>query len=550
MSRFAANHDTGPKLAAAALWASRALVDDGSVLSDQDLWTVSNLDELDRDFVQVPDLGPGTYSEKLERQLSSCGPQTVRLAAEMQWVLMLCPSNITPEIKRDQVRKVWGWSGQPVPDSELLNDEYLDGIGSSGTSFNTNRWREFAYLINFTRHFKKLDRNGRKSLIEDRKKLSEWLRDLPENESRQFRHMLIYLLHPDECERAFSSGHRVDIVSAFTGQKKRQVKQLSSTELDDQLLQIRLAQEAEFPGIELDFYDTPLGELWMDDFEVKTSQLKREEVFRALSIIDSDGIPADARSTTYDLICNGRRYPPKLVLSLATGEPGRDALPRDQFKGGDSSRAFKVLRQLGFAIERKDFVARLLGRFMAQADKAEDLSVADYPERYCGLRVIVSFGKGNIARIPWVSFLAEGQQTNRGVYPVILYFKSQRRLAVCYGLSEEQSPSLSWTGLDAETVAEHLLRISGEKPDRYGSSYVASSFETDKPLPVGEVDSALDRVIATYEELVGEHREDLNTDDSATDVHWMFQGNPKHFDVREYGKRKDDIVWLVTRLGG
>jgi hypothetical protein len=57
-----------------------------------------------------------------------------------------------------------------------------------------------------------------------------------------------------------------------------------------------------------------------------------------------------APTTTYDLVWNGRRYPPKAILGtayeLATGR----RLASGDFEGGRSG-AVKVLGRLGFAVE-------------------------------------------------------------------------------------------------------------------------------------------------------------------------------------------------------
>ena len=59
-----------------------------------------------------------------------------------------------------------------------------------------------------------------------------------------------------------------------------------------------------------------------------------------------------APTTTYDLVINKHRYPPKAILGtayeLATGKK----LASDDFEGGKSG-AVKVLEDLGFTVEKK-----------------------------------------------------------------------------------------------------------------------------------------------------------------------------------------------------
>lgn len=59
-------------------------------------------------------------------------------------------------------------------------------------------------------------------------------------------------------------------------------------------------------------------------------------------------------STGYDLLTDGKRYPPKAILGLAARHAtGRALVPRD-FSGGEESKCFRVLRELGFTIVSKD----------------------------------------------------------------------------------------------------------------------------------------------------------------------------------------------------
>ena len=67
-------------------------------------------------------------------------------------------------------------------------------------------------------------------------------------------------------------------------------------------------------------------------------------------------IPPDARSTTYDLIEGQRRYPPKLVLSLASKHASGVEFDRSLFTGGEASPAFALLRKLNFHIGRKGII--------------------------------------------------------------------------------------------------------------------------------------------------------------------------------------------------
>ena len=169
------------------------------------------------------------------------------------------------------------------------------------------------------------------------------------------------------------------------------------------------------------------------------SLIKEEHVNKAIKEIDLQGTPKNAQSTTYDLIYNNKTYPPKLVLSLAYKYATGKELDRSIFNGGKETACFNLLEALRFNIKEKrkkekteeeiSFYATIR-KFILQSDELQSLKTGTYPKEYNGLKVMVSFGKGNYARIPWISFLYEGQTTSKGIYPVFLY----------YGKSSERCP--------------------------------------------------------------------------------------------------------------
>jgi 5-methylcytosine-specific restriction protein B len=111
-------HNSPAVLDAARRWRDRCLLSDGSILSDRHLWTLENLAHLERHFVQNLDTGTGTFFEKLDEQLAPSPAGGKQLAAEMLWILYLSvsDSSIKGATKRMQIRQVWGWSGEPLPD--------------------------------------------------------------------------------------------------------------------------------------------------------------------------------------------------------------------------------------------------------------------------------------------------------------------------------------------------------------------------------------------------------------------------------------------------
>jgi 5-methylcytosine-specific restriction enzyme A len=81
--------------------------------------------------------------------------------------------------------------------------------------------------------------------------------------------------------------------------------------------------------------------------------ISRDDIVGAIRDFDA-GVPHKfAQSTVFALLWKRRRYPPKAVLGLAIGRiNGKQLRPHD-FKGGEGSKCFRILRKLGFEIVLK-----------------------------------------------------------------------------------------------------------------------------------------------------------------------------------------------------
>ena len=386
-----------------------------------------------------------------------------------------------------------------------LSDSVLGGIGSAGPGFNNHRWRELAFFITAVLAFKQLQPGQRERLLREPWGFAEWLQGIPGADARQLRHMLLFLLFPDEFERIFAKGDRQGVALAFSGLSRQAINAQTALERDRTLRAVRTKLESDYAKKELDYYEPPLRERWKPEgFPTATDSITAQHVRQAIADIDRNGVPTDAESTGYDLIQSGHRYPPKLVLSLAAKHANGEELDRSAFSGGEDSSAFRLLRKLGFEIERKDVIPTLIEKFLGQAEAASQLSVRGYPDAYRGLEVKVSFGKGNVARIPWIAFLGKGQSVSNGVYPVLLLFREEKVLLLCYGVSEENTPAQSWGELGEVQRVQACFRTRfGRNPDRYGDSYVRAAYELSQAVPIQDLNRELDRLIDQYKHITG-----------------------------------------------
>ena len=199
----------------------------------------------------------------------------------------------------------------------------------------------------------------------------------------------------------------------------------------------------------------------MTDFDPGT--ISRQSVLKALKFLNDGHRPKGyGKSVKYDLVHNGRNYPPKAVLATAFEiETNGLELP-NEFTGGNETKCFDILRELKFSIIPKpspeaewkmiskdlyDFVTdhgrakQDKGKFSEMHERlqligAKIQQVID-SEGFYSINVKTSIGQGEYADIPWIGFF-DRRITNgasKGHYPVILFERLLSYFYVSYAIS-------------------------------------------------------------------------------------------------------------------
>ncbi|OJV17547.1 MAG: hypothetical protein BGO21_13905 [Dyadobacter sp. 50-39] len=137
-----------------------------------------------------------------------------------------------------------------------------------------------------------------------------------------------------------------------------------------------------------------------------------------------------------------------------------------------------------------------LTRFLAQC-QTENLKTAHFANELEGLKVKISFGKGNPARVPWIALLAPGQQISSGIYPFYLFYKNQQLLILAFGISETLPPEIPWRQPDAETIDSYFKMQGLGKPAKYGGSFVFRVYEA-RDLEKGQIEADLNEMLVIY----------------------------------------------------
>jgi 5-methylcytosine-specific restriction protein B len=83
-------------------------------------------------------------------------------------------------------------------------------------------------------------------------------------------------------------------------------------------------------------------------------KIKNEDILAAIKEIEANSLLRKGRaSSTYDLIYDGKDYPPKLVVSIANKYATGIELDANEFYGGPNKPAFDLLKKEGFMIVKK-----------------------------------------------------------------------------------------------------------------------------------------------------------------------------------------------------
>lgn len=272
--------------------------------------------------------------------------------------------------------------------------------------------------------------------------------------------------------------------------------------------------------------------------------ITKEHILSAIKKIDSEGVPSYARSSTYDLIYDGKPYPPKLVLSWANIFANGVELDRNSFEGGRNTDCFRLLEKEGFQIIEKKSLYLLISKFLNQA-QTDSLKTKEYNIKYDELQIKASFGQGTAAEIPWMSFTAEGQTVSCGIYPVLLYFKSLDTLILSYGISEMNPPIKSWVlPENTKTIYQYFIetnKVSDPKELkklRYLKSYVFKAYQN--------IDQSIKQDI---DQIIMEYKNQLKRMDNVSinhDTNRDFNINQLAASLHDAGFHSEK--WLIHRL--
>ena len=259
--------------------------DDSLFTPGREIWSLAGFEELDQLYVQAPDVGSGTFEQRLQAQIGDGSPAAIQLMAEIHYIYYLPASGgVTGDTKRARIGEILSWATPPV---ELPADlaEILDhGIGGGGVGFHTFKWASVSYFIRFGLAWKRLPVGDRERALADPWVFRSVTDSVPTTGGGTYaRESLLHLVHPDTFERIFSRGEKWALADRLGSLVTDQ-----AADVDRRIAQIRARLETRF-GAGFDFYwSVPVVAMWKPDENRWTSFLYWAGRFTQMADFDAN----------------------------------------------------------------------------------------------------------------------------------------------------------------------------------------------------------------------------------------------------------------------
>ena len=255
--------------AAAQKWVDCALREDDSLFTPgKPIWSSRWLKELRERFLDQPDVGQGSFYDKLEAQLADSPPEVYQLMGEALYAqfLIIWKGGMGVDAKKRQVEQVLGW-GAPI---STIPDHLVSGLASgiaNSEAFLTYRPYQVGFIIEFVDQLKEREPSERDGPLNDpwafrrlvrETKLDSLLLRSNQKTPRAQREALLHLVFPDTFEGTVSVEQKESIAGA---KSFAHFITEDTPDVDRKLAQIRRGLEVGL-GRNVDFYDHGLRSWW------------------------------------------------------------------------------------------------------------------------------------------------------------------------------------------------------------------------------------------------------------------------------------------------
>lgn len=315
----------------------------GALFGDQDLWSNENLERLQSALVQF-NAANASSLVKLRPLVEPLGPRAIQLLAELLYAQQFfAAANGLDKLRN--VRQVLSWIGPhiEVPRWAVVGVEF--GVADDQL-FNTDRLFHLSWLVEMLLAWRKLGGDS-VPLLGDPWRLRGFVLGVSaaRGSAQPMQEAWLHIMHPDTFENLSSRDDKWHIREAFPHVLGRQ----PSDNIDADLLAIRWGLSKTF-GQGFHFYANEVAVHWRAGSKAEPlPDVSRDEILAAVDQFDRlernspewNGWEAN-ENYKYALTIDGRLYPPKHIVALATKRL------KSGFSGGDQTNRYLVER--GFSI--------------------------------------------------------------------------------------------------------------------------------------------------------------------------------------------------------
>ena len=202
--------------AAADAW-REALINGTSLFTGQPMNYREVTAALTSEFINSPDESADDFLTKLERQLSSSSDDTIQFAAELFYIYFLPISTgaTRSSTKDTNVSTIVNWRESVQSAPAPLAKAMQAGIARVGTSYQTNRNKMYAYLVEVVDALFQLDDAARRSAVENWDDFQAVLATVDDQSVWAMRFLVEHLLFPDRVPDSSNRNDRAKMLKVF-----------------------------------------------------------------------------------------------------------------------------------------------------------------------------------------------------------------------------------------------------------------------------------------------------------------------------------------------
>ena len=210
-------------------------------------------------------------------------------------------------------------------------------------------------------------------------------------------------------------------------------------------------------------------------------KITRENILQALQEIDQVGWDKKNDSIKYDLVFNGKRYPPKIVVKYAHKSAFGTLLDVSEFSGGeDSTNVFFAEKKFDIDLKPKTSQFLVLEKFYSREDLKSQFNISDAtinngifkPKEYSSVWLFVTEEK-TPDKVQYKDYFDdyvlkfEGQTKRRTDHWLIDHKKEGNEILVFYRKNKNQYPDYGFRYLGPFSYYSHISDESIPGPTRF-----------------------------------------------------------------------------------